>query len=697
MKINQQGRAGLQLGIAMALVSFESFAQTSGVTTQGSTGGMVVPSAQVLSQGSVALSYGNYQEPQLGTFATQQNLSLGIGVLPGVELFGRLTNYTTPVPGSMVDAGLRDLSANLKLQLPMFWKNGPQMALGMTDVSGGALNFKSNYFVATQDWGGLTASLGYAAAKAETRKTFDGVFGGVYWQMGNSGVSLMAEHDSQQKHVGVRWRSDPIASLGRSQWVGTLQHVLDPQVPVGQAPGNATKIGVTLVVPFGENRARIAKYQPAVNLELPAVEEVTNDTDTAKVERLQQLQKTLSAVGLERVRVGTRSSALGTVLVVEYENHRYAHNEVDALGLVFGLAAESAPAGIQRVQAVTLKNGLPVYETSVGVADFRLFLRNGAVGQARSSLIWSLGASGVASQVDWLDGGGASSHFSNVRIEVKPDFNYVVGTEFGVLDYSLAANLQATVPLWRGGKLYTGYTLPMAHTANVDEGYAYSLIRHRAGMKTMAVGQTVWLGKQFLAQVDVGRFHYDVTGVQAEGAFISPASGDLLRLRGAAYNQAPGGIAGNARNASASYRRVTGPESWVEAGVQGYSDGSYGPSIEWVRWFGDLRLQMSYRRGGDAKFAGLQLSIPLSPRQGMQPGAVVLKGTSQYNQGIRTRITSADQPANLVQPGAVQDLRLEGSLDVDVLNGGRISQAYMQSQLDRMREAFYLYARQSVR
>jgi len=191
--------------------------------------------------------------------------------------------------------------------------------------------------------------------------------------------------------------------------------------------------------------------------------------------------------------------------------------------------------------------------------------------------------------------------------------------------------------------------------------------------------------------VAAGRFQYDTLGVQAEAAAFVPNSDDTLRLRGAGYRQAPGGLAGQDRALAASYRRMLTPTMWLEAGVQRYSDGSTGPSVEWTRWFGDVGVGLFYRKGGERQFAGLQLSFPLTPRQGMAPGPVTLAGTSQFSQAIRTRLTTAGEGRNLVQPGAVRDLRLETSLDVDQLNAGRLSQDYLTGQVYRMREAFFAY------
>jgi hypothetical protein len=403
-------------------------------------------------------------------------------------------------------------------------------------------------------------------------------------------------------------------------------------------------------------------------------------------------------VGLERVRVGQRDGLLGPVVVVEYENNRYAHNEADALGLVLGLGAELAPKGTQRIHAITLKGGLRLYETSVGVLAFREFLRDGVASPVRDSLIWDRLGMGVGQGADlayladtrWLD--GTPTRHSRVRLELKPELNYTLGTELGVFDYSLAANLGVKVPLWRGAQLQSSVVQQFANSPNAADGGFFGSLRQRNGIKSIALAQSFWINEGILANIAVGRFHYDTLGIQGETMVFVPGTDHLLRGRAAVYNQDPGGLIGRERTLAASYRHALSPSMSIEAGLQKFGDGGFGPTVEWTRWFGDVSVQLFYRRGGDAQFAGLQLSLPLTPRKGMAPGPVVFSGASQYAQSIRTRITTASETANLVQPSAVRDISLETSLDVDQLNAGRMSQRYLAGQAHRMREAFYLYA-----
>jgi hypothetical protein len=692
MAISQGG----PLGVAGVAFSPFSASQWSGVTPQGNTGGLVIPNAQVLPRGYMTLTYGDYQEPQLGEFSNQQNATLGLGILPNIELFGRLTNYTNaPLPGSIILNGIRDVSANVKVALPTPWSWAPQLAVGVNDLTGGAVNFKSVYAVATQTLGPAELTLGYAHGSASGRKpTFDGGFGGIALRIGETGISALAEHDGQQKHLGLRWKSTPIDFLGGTQIVGSLQRSFDAVYANGQ-DANASNFGLTLLMPLGRIDKTAANFKPSASQALPDIEAQPKpgQMNPTAEDRLHSLQKALIAVGLERVRVGLSDGILGRIVVIEFENHRYAHNEVDAVGLVLGLAAEMAPRGVQRVHAIALKEGLTIHETSVGVVAYRDFLRGGPVATAVDSLIWERATSERLAPTQWVE--ATPSPASRVRIEVGPDLNNNYGTEVG-FDYSLAASIQATAPLWRGARLNTSYIVPVAHSSNTEPGYALQIYRQREGLKSVALQQSAWIGGQMLGTLAAGKYFYETVGVQAEATVFVPDSSDTLRLRAAGYDKVLNDVLGQGGAFSGSYRRMLSPTMSFEAGVQRYNDGSSGPSFEWNQWFGDVSLQLNYRRGGDRQFAGLQLSFPLTPRRGMAAGPVVVAGPSQFARAIRTMLTSADQPQNLVIPNGVRNTQLDTSLEVDALNSGRLGQRYFESQLPRMRDSFFLYARQQL-
>ena len=659
-----------------------AIAQGLGVTTQGNTGGLVVPSARVLESGTLSLSAGNFAEPRLGAYSSPGNYSFGLGLFPDFELFGRFANYPNASASAPGTRSLVDLSANFKYRLPPLWQGAPQLAVGVNDLGGGSTFFRSRYLVASDAIGPVVWSLGYSAGGVGTNaagnRVFDGVFGGLEWAVGSTGLSVLAEHDGSQSHAGLRYQLPPLPMLGNARLVATLQHAF------GSAGGPArtadkTAIALTLQLPLGQGVERAAEFKPEKALAAPG-----------QCNNLQLLQRALVAVGFERIRVGM----LGSDLLVEYEDHRYGQTEADAIGLVLGLAAECAPPAAQRIRAITHKGGQSLYETSVGVPVYQAFLRDANAAAARDSLMVARRPDYNPGAVAWQD--ASPTHHSPLRVEIKPEVAYTVATERGAFDYSLAANIQGIVPLWRGATLYTSLIRRLANSEHFEPGAEFAPARQRNGLKVVALQQSFWLGTQVYANLGAGRYNYDAPGLQGDATVFVPGRDDVLRLRAGVYEQQPGQTARQARQVSGSYRWVYSPTTWVEAGAQQYSDGTRGPSVVLTRWFGDVGAHLVYRKGGQRQFAGLELSIPLTPRQGMLPGSVQVSGTQQFRRGIRTRITDGNTGANLVQFDAARDLQLDYNVEVQELNSGRLSQAYFASQLQRMREAFYLYGRSQL-
>ncbi len=685
--------------ILITLAAFEnpwSSSQTDGVSVQGITGGLAIPSAQVLPNYGMALNFGNYQEPRFGSNLTQQNMSYGLGIFQNVELFGRFAFYSSVPAGTWAYDDLRDLSANIKVQIPFLPEKGPQLAIGMNDVAGGAMNFKTTYAVATQRWRALSGSLGYAqGVDKRGEKTFDGVFGGLAVRLGPTGLSLLTEYDGQTYHAGGRWLSPSLKRLGDLQMAATLHRAFGPALPDGKDP-DATFFAVGLHWPVGNFDIHRTHFQPVATARLAEipVKGSEGSKNLPRVEQLTPLRQALEAAGLERVRVGLGGDTSHQELVVEYENHRYGQNEVDAIGVVLGLGSEMAPVSVQRIRAITLKDGLCLYETDVGVSAYRAFLRQGSVNQVRDSLTWYSRRSSTIDGIHWEK--ETAYPISRLRFEIKPDLNYTLGTEVGAFDYSLAAKARLVAPLWAGARFTSSYTAPIDHSLNMNRYEVFGYMRQASGVETISIGQSFWIGNRILLNVAAGQFHFNALGMQSELAAFVPGTSDVLRLQGAAYHSKPGGLEGGDMAGVVSYRHQWTPSNWLEVGLQRYSDGTSGPLLEWTYWSSDVGVTIFGRQGGKVRFAGLQLSFPLTPCQGMQPYLATLAGQSPHFESIRTMITNDEQPANLVQPSWVRKLDLETSLEGDLLNAGRMGQPYLKSQLYRMRESFYLYGREKL-
>lgn len=673
----------LLFGFTLLLMPHLSHAG-EGVASTGVTGGLVIPNANVLAVGEVAASFNNFQEPALGLNTRRRNFALGFGLVKGLEFSGRFAEYVEPLPGTTIAAGgIRDISANFKLRLPRMSEAMPNFAVGVNDLNGGANRYKSIYGVASDDLGPFSWTLGLAKGSPSNSSPLDGLFGGVQYHLGGTGVSVLGEYDGQHRHVGVRYQSPRINALGGSQIVATVQRALPARSATGLEV-QSTSAGVSVIVPLGLADEKRSTFQPEMALPPLSVKDSGGMQRTA-LDRQDALVAALTGAGLERVRVGLQGKQL---MLVEYENYRYGQSEADALGIVLGLAVEFAPAEVKRVAAVTLKAGLRVYETAVDVAVFRNYLRDGDMGLARTSLTVDRAPSYNASDVQWVD--AQPSKHALLRVEVAPDFVYHLGTELAAFDYSLALAFKFSAPLWRGGELQATYVKHITNTPFFEDGFAWGEERQRTGIKSFGLQQSLWLSPYVHASVGVGKYNYDNTGAQVQSSIFVPGTDDSIRLRGAFYQKPPSVTNPQRAQMAASYRWVPTTTTWVEAGVQQFGDGGRGPSLVLTRWFGDVGVHMHYHRSGQRQVAGLDVSLPLTPRQGMAPGVLQFTGTSYFRKGIRTRILN---PINDVSFDGARDLALEYNAEVQTLNGGRFSQRYFVGQLPRMRESFFLYAR----
>jgi hypothetical protein len=689
-----------KLACASALLLFAcaALAQGVGVASIGATGGLHIPSAYVLGTGEAALSLDN-EDPALGTlYNHHRNYTLGFGLGGSAEIFGRLNHVQnigiTPAWQEKLIGG--DISLTAKWQLPIDVKGLPKLALGLTDYGGGATYFRSVYAVGSDEIGPLRWSLGYARSTPSSLNkspVLDGLFGGAELRLGASGATVLAESDGKRQHAGLRYYGPVMPWLGDSQFIGTVQRSFGGAVSLDHQPDQAS-VNFSLVLPLGADDAarerrtrRVIKDMTALKpLQLPSP--MTPASREATAERLGELLRTLRASGLDRLRVGT----IGSDLVVEYENQRYLHNEVDALGIVLGLAAEHAPRASKRVHVISLKAGLVMFETSVNISSYRAWLRDPSESAAVGDSLGFGRLSGYdAGMVDWLGGTGQAVRRLNVAL--SPLLNYTLGTEVGLFSYSLALQARLSAPLWRGSEVYGDVVQRVDNSINMDPGHVYEASRHRNGLKTFALQQSYWIDPRVFASVGAGRYQYNQMGVEGEAIVFVPWGQDSVHLRGRATrsNDSPETTDAGS-SASASYRWHMTPSTWVEGGVQHYSDGSKGPSLVVTRWFGDAAVQMFARQGGSNTFVGLELNLPLTPRQGMGSAPVQLTGNPRYALSMRTLLTSATNTGNFQIPNAVRPVDLSYKPEVELLNSGRVNPDYIRSQLARLRESFYLYA-----
>jgi len=696
----------------------------------GQAGGLVIPYAFALPEGTAQAQYDNYLDPRYGQRATGAQFYWGaVGLLPYVEVSGGLANYPGDVPAAYSGADhfvFRHLMADIKVQVPQFFRYQPAIAFGMTDVGGQTHYFRSKYAVVSQNVGPATLTLGYGQGDR-----LNGLFGGMQLALWSTGLSLLAEDDAKTPYAGVRYQSPPLRWLADASVIGTAMRSL--RSTGGVAPRTSFSVAVQIPLghrfdpPSGElqtsddaaGRASAsivadhdvqaaprpipvnAVLAPAADIHSAPVSDslatqsfgmqkvVPVQVDDALGEpsdepaALDSIVSRLFANGLERVRAGVD----GRDLIVEYENHRYNQNEADALGIVLGVASVNAPAGIERIRAVIRKDGLVIGELTIDRAAYARFLADGTPGTLASTMTMRTRPDYDANSVAWH---GDEHRHGLTRIEIKPIMNYLYGTEYGKLDASIGANVVGYVPLWQGAELVASYVAPFYHTANMDAGRVFSQYRLHAGLADAALAQSFWIAPGVLNVLAVGRFDFHNVGAENETTVFVPGRPDLVRLRLAYLRQEPGNESlPREVNAALTYRWVQPAwKLWVEAGAARFVGGDKGPLITVTRWFDDVSFSVYAEHSGQGSYVGAAISFPLTPRQGMKPGMTQIGGADQFSLDFATRVGGT----NYVNSTADKSIDFAYNPQSVLLNQGRFSAEYFATQLYRMRDAYQRYA-----
>lgn len=678
----------LSVASLMLLSSASALAQQRGTAVIGATGGLVIPSAAVLEEGEFAFQTNSFLDPKLLKLSSKpigkrSNYLMGIGLFKGLEVYGRMTDFRRR-DVSKTNPYMRDVSANLKYQLPDLFRYQPKLAVGVTNVKGGASFLQSYYVVASRRIGRhLDVSLGYA--KGRSQKTFNGFFNGLELYIPDSGISLLGEYDGQFGHAGMRYVSRPIRQLGNAQFSAQLQRSFKAKDHRNRS-ANQWTYGVAVNIPVGANARKKRYFEPeAYTKPLAFSIEQSGLANLSAQGRIDKLTAALQKVGLERVRVGM----VGATLAIQYENHTFAHNEADALGVVLGLASEFAPKEASHITAFVLKNGAVQYYTEVNKKSFSDFLRRGSVTGLLQSFESSTKLPYRLDQVHWKSG-EATTH-TKARVVIKPELNYFVATQAGNFDYSIGANLGVHVPLWKGAEFYAEHVQHLDSSKEFGTHGLFNPNRVETGMKAVAIQQSGWLHHNVHASIGLGKYYKHYWGGQASLYVLTRGKKDMLKMHLATYKRKHQGRRTKRTEWKGSYRWSLQPQTWLDMGIERYQDQTQGPSINLTKWAGDVGITFNYRERGAKKYVGLYVAVPLTPRHGMRGGGLVsVAGDSSYTTGIGTRISDKQFGGN----NHPHTMELLYDVEKAQLNNGRFSKGYQLEQLYRMRESFFLYARQ---
>ncbi len=677
----------------------------------GFTGVINTPTADVLNPGTLGAAWSNSNPeksrdfPGVGGFGS---LNVGFGVLPGLELVGRLAfdgdlQCSMYVQNPPCQASTRDLSAGGKYQLPLRLGWNTRFAFGAVDVGGAATNFRSYYGVATSSVGPVDFSLGYGKG-GRTYSSLDGAFGSAqvflteHWQ-------ALAEYDGRESRAGIRY-SRPVfeqvaLDLGASRKL------------TSSTEQQTWQLGLGLTYTFGKQAAAKVAGAGIAASSKPALPLPTTPNG-----RAEQLADRLRAAGFSSVWVGF-DDAKGWVVQAEPVNWR--KNRLDALGVALSVWQKNAQAGERVLLALSyLQN--PVLTVRTTALCLARFVDGGWPCEGQAALVLDNGEAARAPQLGWTVAATSRAPWEalNVQFEVGPALRQRVGTEFGLYDASVGLDLGWEMALGHGFLWQGQATVPLANTQNFANGGIFSSDRIQSRLESTTVSYQQQLAPRLWAQASVGYIEHNDLGGQVDLAWLSPAGRLRLSAMGGYYQGTdPTGL---------TQAKVTHPTALLAArssvidgrwmleaqGGQFYNQ-DRGIRLASHHWFGDNRLTLQYRNSASSdapamprtSFAGFVLSIPIGgqasyviPGLTRDPwiagqarndsggtindsgGAITLRGRDQWTYGLETKVGSTD---NYITSGYGVVPAIRHGLMTDTLDYDRAGLADMTANFYRVR------------
>jgi len=671
-------RAMILLSILGATLNNTGFAQTT-LSPNAYSGLGMTPSAQTIPGGMAiiertsALPGAPFAGPG-SKGPSGYNTQVGFGLTDNFEVIGRLATQDQTcnlfVEGACAPGTIRDFSAGLKYSLPLEWlkRNSANLAVGVNDAGGAAALFRSYYVVGSKSLGSFELSLGAAKPDREFAPLRGG-FGALGW-------SPTAWSKLSLQRIGPdTWASaalvSPTFSGGMSASINLNRSISDSAITPRQWAG------VALAIPLDAVRKL-----PSAAADLPARRSVKPIKPT-------ELAAALKSKGFYGSKIGETKD--GTV-VIEVENTGYLWNVLDATGVALGVIAGAYG---------DTKKAFDLSITTRGIGLLR------ATGSASCVKQWLDSETGTCSDLkitSMLQ--GHDEGYKPVRWEpntwwtVRPELVLSpavisgIGTEAGALDFDLGVNANLVLPLWKGATYEINQIVPTGlHTDDFRAGGAFYPSRLQSGITRRMIHQILsFPNLNTQARISLGTAYTAFRGVQLETQTSSVNGRHRAGIQVGNFetDRQP-------TNNERSYNLINYRYAWnddqtvtTEINQGKFFGGDEGYMISQKFWHGDSNLSIYLRRSRIGSgtpltsFAGLQISIPITPRSNPGIANVGLQGVSQWNYSFETKILEKD---NRLTAGYGTIPTLGDSL-ATTLNRDRSTTQYFRDSSWRVKNAF---------
>jgi hypothetical protein len=651
------------------------------LSANGYSGLGVVPNATEISNGNSVLYFDKALPGALNTKG--YNTQVGLGIYTGFEMVGRLA--TNDQRCNMFKAGdcpantFRDFSVSLKWSPNSNWlkQNDARIALGVTDIGGAASYFKSYYAVASKEMGKFEVSIGQAKAISDYA-LLDGVFGALSYRPAN-------------------WLNLNVQKVGSNSWaVASIQS----DIPYTQAKGHITLnqrltdggvternwVGIGVSMPLDATLSRQKDKQQKTADPVQKNKEVANLTKA-------DLYGLLQMKGFYNPQISESQK----LLKIEIENTAFSWNTLDAVGVALGaLAATHGNVTGQTFELNVTFRGISQAVVTGDAPCIKRWLEKGDTCgnlSIRSGLQRASSNEGLR-ELEISNVLGLDNWSFRPEMVISPTLVSSIGTEYGSFDMDGGVNINIVLPLWTGSTLETNQVKPLGITTRgFENGGVFYSSRLKPAISRTLFHQLINIPSiNTQARLSLGTAYTAWDGHQLETSTQSDNGRHRLGLAVGSFKNETLQNNHHKKYELATYRLAhdASMSTVTEITTGKYWAGDKGWSVGQRFWHGDTALNVYLRRTRMTEssplvsFAGLQFSIPITPRvnKGMQH--LALRGTNQWTYTLESRVFDRE---NLLTGGYGEVPRLGDSL-IQNFNRDRNSTRYLESSLIRAKSAF---------
>jgi hypothetical protein len=468
---------------------------------------MEIPTARVLQDGTVRFG--------VGQALPYRWYAGGMGIFPGLEFTGRLTEITN-IPGFAPPNGeygaYKDKALDLKYQVLPESRWLPAIAFGLNDFTGTQL-FEAQYVALSRQIFPFDFTLGYGTDRLQ------GLFGGIELSL-HPKLNLMAEYNP------IQYQDDKPSARGVPEGANSP---VDVGLRFKPYPG----IHIDLSYQRGQEIGMMLYLQG--NIGKPLLPQRPNPPPLVDVDRrpfkkrdlkqmVSEIHEAIHKSGFGEVSVYTD----GETLTAEFENTMYLSDE-KAAGRVLRILLLHSPSDAKKLQVVIKRRNILILKVSVAPEYLQKYLDEEIPQDVFNRLV-DVQSVSEPEQRDRIEAAQSDTPTFLYGWGVKPEFTSYLNDPSGFFKYRVGAQPSATLNLWKGAQLYSRLELPFYSdisssnipVRNAVRSDSWKYLGDDIVFDTLLMDQIVRLSDKTFARLNLGYLEFMYAG----------AGGEVLRFFG---------------------------------------------------------------------------------------------------------------------------------------------------------------------